>query len=112
MLQRLIRDALGGGAAGYQLGTPVALVNYDATGSVSDYATEQHQARSFTIELDPAPGAGLAGFQLHENQIQNVFERNIRGALAAIAAPATAMMAAFYGVNFGWNVFGQGNQVP
>jgi hypothetical protein len=117
MLQGLIRDGLGVGAAGYQLGTPLALVNYDATGSVSDYVTEQYQARSFTIELDPsllagAGAGGLAGFQLQENQIQNVFERNIRGALAAIAAPANALNAAYYQVNFGWNVFGQGNQVP
>lgn len=117
MLQALIRDGLGVGAAGYQLGTPAALVHYDATGSVADYAAEHHQARSFTIEVDPslpagAGAGGMAGFQLQENQIQDVFERNIRGALAAIAAPATAGMAAFFQVNFGWNVFGQGNQVP
>jgi Zinc carboxypeptidase len=112
LLRALIRNGAGVGA--YQLGTPLALVHYDATGSVADYATEQYQARSFTIELDPSlvGGGGLAGFQLPENQIQDVFEKNIRGALAAIAAPPTAVQAAFCQITYGWNVFGQGNQVP
>jgi hypothetical protein len=102
----------------YQLGTPLALVNYNATGTVSDYAAEQHQARSFTIELDPslAAGAGdggLAGFSLQENQIQDVFEKNIRGVLAAIEAPvglpaSNAAVATYQA----WPVHGAGNQVP
>jgi len=116
MLQALIRNGAAAPAPGaYQLGTPLALIHYDATGSISDYATQQHQARSFTIELDRSNAGGAApgaGFQMPETQIQNVFEKNIRGALSAIAAPATALQAAFYQVNFGWNVFGQGNQVP
>jgi len=115
MLQALIVDAAGVG--GYLLGTPVGLINYDATGSVADYATEQHQAKAFTIELDPslvagAGAGGMAGFQLQENQIQDVFEKNIRGAIAAIAAPPSPVVAGIYQGLFGWNVFGQGNQVP
>jgi hypothetical protein len=109
MLQALIRNAMGIHA--YQLGVPLALVGYDGTGSVADYAAQQHAARSFTIEVDPSLLSPVA-FQLPENQIQGVFEKNIRGALAAIAAPANAMQAAFFQIHFAWNVFNQGNQVP
>ena len=49
----------------------------------------RRQARAFTIELDTAgqPGPG-GGFLTQYTQIQTIFEKNIRGALAAIAAPS------------------------
>ncbi len=110
LLQTLIRNQ--NGAGGYGLGTPLAQIGYNATGSVADYAGLQHQARAFTIELDP----GIlhpTGFQLPEGDIQGVFEKNIRGALAAIAAPGTTQKTTQYRNQFtNWNVFGRGNQLP
>ena len=115
-LQQLVRshDALG-----YELGSPSALLGYDATGTVADHAVQQYQARAFTIELDPADQAG-GGFQLDENQIQGVFEGNIRGALAAIAAPGNRFGAVLERLTIdqaerqflSWNVYGRGNQLP
>jgi Zinc carboxypeptidase len=110
MLRALIKNAAGAGS--YRLGNPIDLTRYDGTGTVADYATERHGARAFTIELDSSGNPGLQAFALPENQIQNVFEKNIRGALAAIAAPTTALEATNYATSFAWNVFGQGNQVP
>jgi hypothetical protein len=95
----------------YQLGDPLTVVGYDATGTVADYAAQQHQARSFTIELEPS-SLNPAGFALQEGDIQAAFEKNIRGALAAIAAPATAVQAVGYAAQYAWNVSGQGNRVP
>ena len=110
MMQALIRNQVGAGV--YGLGTPLAQIGYNATGSVADYAAIQHQARAFTIELDP----GILhpdGFQLPEGDIQGVFEKNIRGALAAIAAPGNAFQAAQYQNQFtNWNVFGRGSRLP
>jgi len=111
------------GAAAYQLGTPRQIINYDAPGTVIDRAAQQHQSRAFTIELDPAMGAGAAGFVLPEAQIMTVFEKNIRGALAALAAPGrpanwfTAYFQAFpmawNMLQFmTWNVVNRGNQLP
>jgi hypothetical protein len=110
LLRTLIRNQLGAG--GYGLGTPLDRIGYNATGSVADYAALQHQARAFTIELDPGLGNPNA-FQLPEGDIQGVFEKNIRGALAAIAAPNTTAQTTQYRNQFtNWNVFGRGNQLP
>jgi hypothetical protein len=95
----------------YQLGDPLTVVGYDATGTVADYAAQQHQARSFTIELEPSR-FDPAGFTLPEADIQAAFEKNIRGALAAIGAPATALEATNYAAQYAWNVSGHGNRVP
>jgi len=110
------------GAPAYQLGTPRQVINYDAPGTVIDRAAQQHQSRAFTIELDPAMGT-VNGFVLNENQIMTVFEKNIRGALAALAAPGrpanwfTAYFQAFpmtwNMLQFmTWNVVNRGNQLP
>lgn len=108
-LRILIADAAGGR---YNLGSAGALIGYDATGTVADYAAQQHAARAFTVELDPGRNDPIA-FQLPENQIQSVFETNIRGALAAIETPVTpadnALVRATY---LPWAVHGAGNQVP
>jgi hypothetical protein len=112
MLQALIVDQLGAG--GYSLGTPITTpgILYDATGSIADYAAQQHQARAFTIELDPVHGTA-GGFVLPQNQIQAVFEKNIRGALAAIAAPVGNVREQQIRARFqAWNVSGRGNQIP
>jgi hypothetical protein len=114
LLQQLIVDSTG---AGYQLGTAGALLQYEATGTVADRAAQQHQARAFTIELDPigVPWPGLTGFALPENQIQTVFETNILGALAAIAGPVgRPANRAVRNRYQGWAaaVHGAGNQVP
>ena len=115
------------GDPAYRLGTPRQIINADATATIIDRAAQAHQSRAFTIELDPwnAPGVPLAaaGFQLNENQIMTVFEKNIRGALAALAAPGrpanwfTAYFQAFpmawNMLQFmTWNVIGRGNQLP
>lgn len=107
----------------YQLGPPFAMVGYNATGTVIDRAAQQYQSRAFTIELDPGPGAGLPGFDLPETQIRTVFEKNIRGALALVAAPINALgapgvqlarlqLAVNHLQFFMWNVYGRGNRLP
>jgi hypothetical protein len=110
LLGALIRDI---GNNGYQFGG--GGIGYVSTGTVDSYSAQTHQARAFTIELDPTgvPDPGPAGFVLPDNQIQAVFETNIRGALAAIAAPTgLAAVQAAYGRFWPWAVHGAGNQVP
>jgi Zinc carboxypeptidase len=118
-LQQLVRSQA---ALDYQLGASGQLFKYEATGTVIDHLAQFYQARAFTIELDPVLGNAI-GFQLPENQIQTVFEKNIRGALAAIAAPAPAngVISALRNritVNASerqflrWNVYGRGNRLP
>jgi hypothetical protein len=92
----------------YRLGTPPELVNYSATGAIDSYLSWFRIARAYTIELDGT------GFSLPETEIQKVFETNIRGVLAAIAAGQqdeqgiTSAWQEFYR----WRVFGRGNQLP
>ena len=68
----------------YRLGGP-DLLGYLSTGTNADYMERQKQARAFTIELDPQEKD--PGFLLPETRLMALFETNIRGALAAIAAP-------------------------
>lgn len=117
MLQTLIQAHGGGG--GYALDFPLNVLGYTATGSVMDHAGQQHQARSFTIELDPnldltlTDAQILARFNNNEVHIQRIFEKNIRGALAAIAVPATGVAAAnFAAAIWAWNVQNLGNALP
>jgi len=110
------------GVLDYQLGSSNALIGYDAVGTMPDRAFQAHQARAFTIELDPAWGT-VNGFQIFAHQIQDIFEKNIRGALAAIAAPAQPanihaarvqrlpILATMVDL-LTWNVFNRGNQLP
>lgn len=109
----------------YSLGTPLQIVKYDAVGSLGDRAALTHNARSFVVELDPSDKD--PGFELPEGDIQTVFEKNIRGALALIASaglPSTVANTRNW-VGYGhrtitsgeaqflnWNVFGRGNQLP
>jgi hypothetical protein len=116
MLQSLIRTGPLGPQ--YNLGDPAHVpgLGYDATGSVADYAAQRGPARAVTIELDTAGQPGLGGgFLTQLAQIQTIFERNIRGALAAIAAPvggvAPGLVTAQYAYA-NWPVAGHGNQVP
>jgi Zinc carboxypeptidase len=108
LMRLLIRANLG--VAQYTLGG--FGVGYLSTGTIDSYSAQAHHARAFTIELDPSNLAG-GGFVLPEAQIQAVFEKNIRGALAAIAAPAglPAQQATFNALA-PWAVTGAGNQVP
>jgi Zinc carboxypeptidase len=119
MLRQLIRSQA---ALDYQVGSSLQLIGYDATGSVPDRIFEQYQARAFTIELDPGYGT-VGGFMLAEQHIQGVFEKNIRGALAAIAAPQRPgnihasrlqrppILATMLKLST-WDVYGRGNQLP
>jgi hypothetical protein len=111
LMRALILDNAG---QGYTLGG--AGVGYLSTGTIDSYGLQTHQARAFTIELDPPDplgNLGNAGFVLPEAQIQACFETNIRGALAAIAAPfgPVATLAA-WNAYLPWAVHGAGNQVP
>ena len=111
----MLRTLIGGPGQLYQLGAPTAVtgIGYDATGTVADYAAQRHQARAFTIELDPSGNLGRSGFVLAEGQIQTVFEKNILGALAAITAPLTDLETQQVTASFqAWNVTGLGNQAP
>jgi hypothetical protein len=109
----------GEGVTDYRIGTPRDLLRTDATGTVMERAAQAHQSRAFTIELDP-PQTVAEGWVLDEDQICTVFEKNIRGALAAIAAPprtagldyATARYDLVLQVFLSWNVYGRGNQLP
>lgn len=113
LLSQLIR-ARGAIVPDYQLGTPIQLVRYNATGAVADRASQQYQSRAFTIELDPAnTGQGEAGFDLPETDIRMVFEKNIRAALAALAAPAGYRPTTQAQLQLlAWNVYGRGNRLP
>jgi hypothetical protein len=120
-MQLLIRR---GPLPDYRLGSSMATIHYDGTGTISDYIAEQYHARAVTIELDPAPGLGDAGFVLAETEIRKVFEKNIRGALVAIAAPRPAAanwqsvtrrqakIAQSYLQFLTWNVTNRGNTLP
>jgi hypothetical protein len=106
------------GGAPYALGTGEKLLEYTSTGTVDDMLAQSYGARAFTIELDP-PGtkenkeAGK-GFLLPETAIRAVFEKNIRAALAAIAAAPgyRAHISAARATFSKWQVFGRGNQLP
>jgi len=73
------------GSEQYALGDALQTVGYRAVSSVMDYMALTHRSSAFTVELDPGPNAGAGGFMLREDQIKQVFEKNIRGALALIA---------------------------
>jgi len=104
----------------YQLGIPRTLLHGDATGTVMDRAAQLHDSQAFTIELDPSL-AVPNGWLLDEGQICDVFERNIRGALAALSAPqhppqdpvvANQLYTQIVNRFLGWNVVGRGNRLP
>jgi len=115
-LQQLVRAEA---AVDYRLGTPMQLLHYDGAGTIIDHIAQRHNARAFTIELDPPIGSDRdddSGFLLPETSIRTVFEKNIRGALAAVAAPPPgtpnwAFNPAVYQF-LGWNVYGRGNRLP
>jgi hypothetical protein len=119
-LRQLVRSQA---ARDYQLGNSLDLIGYDGTGSVADYGAQRYHARGFTIELDPVLG-NPDQFQLPEGQIRTVFEKNIRGALAAIAAPRPAgaswssvrarsnQISAAARQFLAWDVYGRGNRLP
>jgi Zinc carboxypeptidase len=108
----------------YRLGSSTAMVHYDGTGTISDHIAEHYGARAVTVELDPGPGQGDAGFVLAETEIRKVFEKNIRGALVAIAAPRPAAatwqsvtrrgakIAQSYLQFLTWNATNHGNTLP
>ena len=110
----------------YTLGTPLEKIGYNATGSVADYIAQQYHARAFTIELDPRKSDQI-GFQLPEDRIMRVFEKNILPALAAIEGAGSPLGGTSGGLNGrlgeraaqrvvakfrGWGVNGRGNQLP
>jgi hypothetical protein len=102
----------------YQLGIPRDLLKGDATGTVMDRAA-MHLSKAFTIELDPALTVAN-GWLLPEDLICGVFEKNIRGALAAIAAPQypdnPTVAQQIYGQIvkkfLTWTVTDRGNRLP
>lgn len=95
----------------YSLGSPRALVKYDATGTIIDHAAQLYQTRAFAIELDPPRGTPN-GFELPENRIRTVFEKNIRGALAVIEASNAEAVPQVKQEFMTWDVYGRGNQLP
>jgi hypothetical protein len=126
IMRRLIAPGYVRGDRGdYTLGFPTdaGMFEYEATATLCDFAANINNCRSFVIELDPAT-AGEGGFDLPRNLIKTVFEKNIRGALALIAAAGeattykkswfkrTVTMSSAEGSFLTWNVFGRGNQLP
>ena len=75
-----------------------------------DFASSFPGVSSFTIEMDPGPGQKRPGFELPEDWIQMVFERNIRAALALISAAEGDWGGALRYSN--WDVNGRGNRLP
>lgn len=128
ILKRLIAPAPNRQEDYYTLGSSLDLFEYDATGTLADYAATINHARAFTIELDPGGKKGTAGFLLNETEIQRVFEENLRGALGLIMAAGerstlrtdrrfccfgrrttiTSGESAF----LKWKVYGRGNRLP
>ncbi len=92
----------------YTLGAPRDF-GYDGTGALCDYAALIHQARAFVIELDPKETGGK---NPPPEGICAVFEKNIRGALAALAVPSTTTRDALIKEFRDWDVFKRGNQLP
>jgi hypothetical protein len=87
-------------------------------GTVMDHAAQRHQSRAFTIELDPALDA-VDAWMLPEDRICTVFEKNIRGALAMLAAATLPNVAGghqryvqFVQLFNTWNVYDRGNRLP
>ncbi|HEX4832093.1 MAG TPA: M14 family zinc carboxypeptidase [Trebonia sp.] len=113
-LQELVHTQ---GQRDYGLGPPRKVIGYDGLGSIVDYAAQQYQARAFTIELDP-PHLTPDGFELPENQIEAVFEKNIRGALALLAGPRRgakgqkALIKQAARQFLDWDVYGRGDRLP
>jgi zinc carboxypeptidase len=109
--------ALPGGKP-YTLGTGEKLLGYSAASTVDDMLVQSYAARAFTIELDP-PGTEEnkkdgRGFLLPETAIRAVFEKNIRAALAVIAAAPgyRTYIHAARATFSNWQVSGRGNQLP
>ncbi len=107
----------------YRLGTCLSLLNYYALSAVDDYMSTEKNSHAFTIELDPKEDN--PGFNLPQEKIMSVFEKNIRGALGLIAGAAINLdvtagswntqhfiNTAFVRRFANWNVFGRGNQLP
>jgi len=128
ILQCLIGPELYPDPYDYQLSRTI---EYETVGTIDDHIALMHGARAFVIELDPADPYDSkdpnSGFALPEDQIQSVFEKNIRGALALIAAAGIASQVtntrtssrferrtinSGERVYRGWNVFGRGNRLP
>ena len=100
----------------YRLGIPRDLLQGDATGTVMDRAAQLHNSQALTIELDPDLTVAN-GWLLPEDQICDVFERNIRGALAVLSAPQqpppnNQVYAQIVNRFDAWNVVGRGNRLP
>lgn len=124
ILQRLIATSMTWSFVyNYSLGSAMEIIGYDAMGDITDHEAITHHARTFTIELDPS--SDNPGFELPENQIMGVFEKNIRAALALIAAAGQLSVATQGGwferhtitsaneLQFlTWDVFGRGNRLP
>jgi len=92
----------------YALGGPLERVGYSATGTIDAYLAKSRTARAFSIEFDGT------SFSLPETEIQMVFETNIRGVLAAIAAGHQDQwqVSAARDEFEQWKVSGCGNQLP
>ena len=111
-LQSLVKSQAG---LPYEIGSAKGLLKYYATGTNADYMALNKQARAFTIEVDPKvdPANVDSGFLLPETDLMALFETNIRGALAAIAAPSREEdMSAAVDQFQSWDVYGRGNQLP
>jgi hypothetical protein len=126
IMQQLIRPAAAPWwGFDYKLGTPMQCLGYDAVGTLADRCAISHNARAYVVELDPTSRS--IGFQLPENQIQTVFEKNIRGALALIVAAGRGStvqnsstwsllnrrtIASSESQFMSWDVYGRGNRLP
>jgi len=115
----------------YDVGSVKDTVEYDAFNSVTDYTWAQGARPAFTIELDP-PKNNRAGFDLPDTDIQAVFEKNIRSALALIYCagkpryrnePYLVRVGRTIGSAFktrigccetfkNWDVYAKGNELP
>jgi hypothetical protein len=102
----------------YQLGTPRQLLHGDAPGTLIDYEAQVYQTRAFVIELDPDQASPWR-WLLPEGQICAVFEKNIRGALAALTTagvPTNRGSDMYYRqltrLFLAWAVFNRGNRLP
>lgn len=95
---------------------PYSTTAYPSFGSISEFLYRKNKTPAFTIELEGSD-TSETGFKHNDEKIQLVFERHIRGALAAIKSAGQPVPGADAPPEWleelrVWKVAKRGNQLP